>query len=61
MTVDAADLASVFPGNVALNAFNKVVLYQQHQSIANSDIGILIIWMVLFFIATIMIKKIRNV
>jgi len=61
MTSFAATIASHFPGNLALNAFNKVVFYQQGYGAVVSEIGFLIAWCIGLVLLTLIIKKLRNV
>ena len=61
MTESASSLANIFPGKVALNAFNKMIFYDIQYSIMSHDFVILMIWFALLAIFTLVIKKLRNV
>ncbi len=53
-------IAKYFPGNLVLNAFNKVVFYSQSFSVVNIEIQNLIVWFIVFAGIALLIKKLKK-
>jgi len=60
MTPVASEIASIFPGKLALNIFNKIILYGGDFASSSNDIYLLSLWFLVAFLLVLAIKYFRK-